>query len=196
MLYITFIQELEKIAAQGGAGSTLELHSNPYGLGMHAKREGDRTKGSYRPLAYTQAVPTAAAAGLASGAIAGPLTEGRVLNLFTPKGQKLLKDKFKQDVDTLQKDLSTKTKVRYAVGGKAMIGKALFDKATGKKLDPQDKQALDNIGKVVKRRLGKIAPGALRGAAFAAGAKGLYNIGSFETAKALTPGLSEKRRKK
>ena len=199
MLYVSFIGELEKIA-KARVSTTLELKVNPYELGIHSKREGKEAKGSYRPLAYTMGVPTAAVGGVGLGGMLGPLTEGKMLNFATKSGRKLVKERGQADLKTLiegpkgTRPIGPKGKAMLANPVLSIKGLAL-KQVSGISLSKHEKNLLKNIGDVAKRRLKNMPKGMMYGALGAGALKALYNISNFETGRAATPGIRKKQLK-
>lgn len=192
MLYVTFIGELEKIA-KAQVGSTLDLKVNPYDLGIHSKREGSDAKSSYRPMAYSMGVPTAAAGGLVAGGASGGFTEGRMLNVVTEKGRKEIGRGFLKDVDTLKKGVPIQLVEKATENPTATARKIVSKKISGIPLSKGESQLYKNVTDIGKRRLSKIPKGMMFGALGAGTLRSLYNIGSFETARATTPEIRRRR---
>lgn len=196
MLYINFIQELEKIA-RSSVGSTLDIKADPYGLGMHSRREGKDTGGlGYRPLAYPQGVATAAIGGAGAGALLGPFTEGRLMNVLTQKGRKKISEGFKTDVSKALKDVDLPMKGKAALGGHLYAGDLVRRKLSGGKLSDAEAKTLRNVGDVAKRRAALIPKAMGRAAMLAGGIKLMKNIGEFEQARMLTPELAPTKKPK
>ena len=185
--------ELEKISA-----FRLELANNPWDLGVHAKRTQDEQRG----VGYAHNVGKAGVLGAAVTAVPGALLGGSALNrTFTEAGRGAAVDDLAKDVATLGKAY---IETQHAVAGKGfqeVVNEAIAARGTPdarpalQRLTDTAKKmiASSDVKELVGRRAGAAGKSMLAGGAALAALKGLYNVGEYESARALTKGPKEKR---
>jgi len=185
--------ELEKIGA-----FRMELANNPWDLGVHAKRTQDEQRG----VGYAHNVGKAGVLGAAVAAVPGALLGGSALKrTFTEAGRGAAVDDLAKDVATLGKAY---IETQHAVVGKGF--QEVVNEAIAARGVPDARPALqrladtakrmiasDDVKELVGRRAGAAGKSMLAGGVALAALKGLYNVGEYESARALTKGPKEKR---